>query len=127
MDLKTRIFIGAIMIAALIYIIHAIRKKQIDIRHALVWLIAGIVLLFFDIFPSLLIGLAHLLGFELPVNMLFFLALALLTLIIFALTAKVSRMSEQIKTLMQEMAILDERQKNQEVQKDSGEPPLESK
>lgn len=108
MNVRMRLFIGIIMILAIIYVWQSIRKKRIDIRHALVWLIVAAVLLVMDIFPALLEGLSMLLGFELPVNMLFFLGFLLAIVIIFSLSAKVSKLSEQVKTLAQDVAIQSE-------------------
>ena len=109
MDLRIRLFIGIVMVLAFVYICHAIRTKYIDIRHSLVWLVMCIVLLILDIFPILLEYMSNLLGFALPVNMLFFMGFCLSILIIFGLTAKVSKMSDQIKRLTQEMALLSKR------------------
>jgi hypothetical protein len=106
MDFKLRIFIGVILILGFIYVIHSIRKKKIDIRHSLIWILVIVLLAVLDIWPGLLDGLAHLLGFELPVNMLFFLGFAIAVVIIFGLTTRVSRQSEQIKSLAQEIALL---------------------
>lgn len=109
MDIRMRIFIGIVMIIALTSVCASIRKKRIDIRHALVWLIVGALLLLMDLFPSLLTAISGLLGFELPVNMLFFLGFLLSVMILFSLSVKVSRQSDQIKKLMQDTAILSER------------------
>ena len=106
MDLRMRIFIGIIMVLAFIYVCSAIRKRVIDIRHALVWLVVCILLLILDIFPVLLEGLASLLGFELPVNMLFFLGFVISIIIIFGLSAKVSKLNEQVKQMTQDLALL---------------------
>ena len=106
MDLRIRLFIGIIMVLAFIYICHAIKTNYIDIRHSLVWMVVCIVVLVLDIFPILLEKMSNLLGFILPVNMLFFLGFVLSIMIIFGLTAKVSKMSDQIKRLTQEMALL---------------------
>lgn len=106
MDVRMRIFIGVIMVLAFIYVCSAIKKRVIDIRHAMVWLIVCILLLVLDIFPVLLEGISHFLGFELPVNMLFFLGFLLAIIIIFGLSAKVSKLNDQLKQVTQELALL---------------------
>ncbi|MBQ7506430.1 MAG: DUF2304 domain-containing protein [Lachnospiraceae bacterium] len=109
MDIKLRIFIGVVLVIGFLYVIHSIRKKKIDIRHSLVWILVCVLLAILDIWPSLLNNLARILGFELPVNMLFFLGFAIAVVIIFGLTTRVSRQSEQIKSLAQEIALLKEK------------------
>ena len=106
MSPRMRIFIGIILILAFIYIFYSIKKKKIDIRHSLIWILVCIVLAILDIWPSLLQWITTALGFELPVNMLFFLGFAIAIGIIFGLTARVSKQSEQIKTLTQQIALL---------------------
>ncbi len=106
MDIRMRIFIGIIMVLAFLYVCTAIKRRVIDIRHALVWLVVCILLLILDIFPSLLEGISRLLGFALPVNMLFFLGFLLAIVIIFGLSAKVSKLNEQVKQMTQDLALL---------------------
>lgn len=106
MDVRMRIFIGIIMVLAFLYVCTAIKRRVIDIRHALVWLVVCILLLILDIFPSLLEGISRLLGFALPVNMLFFLGFLLAIVIIFGLSAKVSKLNEQVKQMTQDLALL---------------------
>lgn len=109
MDIRMRLFIGIVMILAIIFVFHEIKKKQIDIRHSLVWLLVAVLLLLLDLFPALLEGMAAFLGFELPVNMLFFLGFVLSIVIIFSLSAKVSKLNGELKKLMQEEALLEKR------------------
>lgn len=116
-----RVFIGVIMVLAIIYVCHEIRKKRIDIRHALVWLVVGCLLLLMDIFPAILTGLSEFFGFVLPVNMLFFLGFLLSVMILFELSAKVSKLSDQNKKLVQDIAILQRR--IEELEKGQDEEP----
>lgn len=104
-----RIFIGVIMVLAIIYVCHEIRKKRIDLRHALIWLVVGFLLLLMDVFPTILTGLSGFFGFALPVNMLFFLGFLLSIMILFELSAKVSKQSDQHKKLVQDIGILSKR------------------
>ena len=106
MSIYLRLFIGGVLILGFLYVIHAIRKNKIDIRHALIWILVCILLAVLDIWPIILERLSRALGFELPVNMLFFLGFAIATVIIFGLTARVSKQNEQIKRLTQELALL---------------------
>lgn len=107
MSLKLQIIIGVILVIALAWIINMVRKEILDIRFALSWLLVGIIVLILDIFPSAMFWLVHLLGIQLPVNMMFFFGFCFTLFLVFGLTTKVSRQAEQLKRLTQEVALLE--------------------
>lgn len=109
MSLKIQIIVAAVIVAGLIWIANMVRRQALDIRYALSWLTVGGVVLILDIFPGIMNYLVHLLGIELPVNMMFFFGFCFTLLLLFILTVKVSRQEEQLKRLTQEMALLEER------------------
>ena len=105
MNLRVQIIVGVIVGLALCVIVNMIRKKQLELKYALTWLGVGIVILILDCFPQLITWLAVKAGVAKPVNMLFFLGFCLSLVIIFVLTVTVSRMSNKIKQLAQEIAL----------------------
>lgn len=105
MNIRLQIIIAAIILVALGFIINMIRKKSLELRYALAWLVVGVGVLILDIFPELMKKLANILGIYSPVNMLFFLGFCFSLVIIFILTVAVSRMSIRIKNLTQELAL----------------------
>lgn len=105
MNIRLQIIIAVIILVALGFIINMIRKKSLELRYALAWLIVGVGVLILDIFPELMAKLAAILGIYSPVNMLFFLGFCFSLVIIFILTVAVSRMSIRIKNLTQELAL----------------------
>ncbi len=109
MSLKIQIIVAVIILAALVWIANMVRRQALDIRFALSWLTVGGVVLILDIFPGIMNYLVHLLGIELPVNMMFFFGFCFTLLLLFILTVKVSKQEEQLKRLTQEMALLEER------------------
>ena len=108
MSLKIQIIVAALVVLALLFIANMVRKETLDIRFALPWLTVGAAVLVLDMFPGSMNYLVHLLGIELPVNMMFFFGFCFTLLLVFSLTVKVSRQSEQIKRLVQEIALLEE-------------------
>ncbi len=107
MSLKIQIIVAVVLIVALVAIINMVRKEALDIRFALSWLTVGVIVLFLDVFPSVMDWLVHLFGIELPVNMMFFFGFCFTLFLVFGLTIKVSRQSEQLKRLTQEVALLE--------------------
>ena len=73
MNIRLQIIIAIILIIALCVIVNMIRKKRLELRYALAWLIVGVGTLVLDCFPILTTKLAELIGVASPINMLFFL------------------------------------------------------
>ena len=72
MNIRLQIIIAIILIIALCVIVNMIRKKRLELRYALAWLIVGVGTLVLDCFPILTTKLAELIGVASPINMLFF-------------------------------------------------------
>ncbi len=108
MSLKIQVIVAVVVVLALLWIANMVRKEILDIRFALSWLTVGAVVLVLDLFPGMMDFLVHLLGIELPVNMMFFFGFCFTLFLLFTLTVKVSRQEEHIKRLTQELALLEE-------------------
>ncbi len=122
MSLRIQILIAVLVLLAILGIANMVRKETLDIKFALSWLTVGVVVLILDIFPGIMTYLVHLFGIELPVNMMFFFGFCFTLYLVFALTVKVSRQSEQLKRLTQEIALLE-----QGVQKENPDQSADSK
>lgn len=105
MNIRTQIIIAVFLIVALGVIVNMIRRKSLELRYALSWLIVGIGILILDFFPGLIEKISQMMGIYSPVNMLFFVGFCFSLAIIFVLTVAVSRMSMRIKELAQELAL----------------------
>ena len=117
MSLKTQIMVAVVIVAALVWIANMVRKQALDIRFALSWVTVGGVVLILDVFPGIMNYLVHLLGIELPVNMMFFFGFCFTLLLLFILTVKVSKQEEQLKRLTQELALLEDRMNSRRLDK----------
>ena len=105
MNIRIQVIVAIGLVLALCVIINMIRKKALELRYALAWLLVGFGTLILDLFPGVMMELAKFMGIEVPSNMLFFLGFCFALIIIFVLTIAVSRMSIRIKNLTQEMAL----------------------
>ncbi|SEQ86408.1 hypothetical protein SAMN02910369_02564 [Lachnospiraceae bacterium NE2001] len=122
MSLRLQIIIILCMILALVYIGRRVATKKLDFKFGIAWSFVVVVIMIFAIFPKLLAMVSHLLGIYDPVNMLAFVGIILAIFAIFSLMMEVSKQSEQIKRLTQELAILrkddyDKSSKNQKSDK----------
>lgn len=105
MNSRIQIIVAIVIVLAVCVIVNMIRRKALELRYALTWLGVGVVVLILDLFPGLMAHLSKLMGIALPSNMLFFLGFCFSLAIIFGLTIAVSRMSNRINDLTQEMAL----------------------
>ncbi len=108
MTVRLQIVVGIIVVFFLALIANMVRKKKIDLKYSLRWMILCLLALILDIFPQLIYSCAKMLGIELPSNMVFFVAIVLLISVIYALATSVSHLSTKVKRLTQELALLRE-------------------
>ena len=106
MNIRLQIIIAIILIIALCVIVNMIRKKRLELRYALAWLIVGVGTLVLDCFPILTTKLAELIGVASPINMLFFLGFCFSLVV---LTVAISRVSIRMKQLTQELALYEKK------------------
>lgn len=106
MALRTQIIILCFMFLAFVYIVNLMRRKVLDYKFALGWLVVIVVISILTIWPPLLSGCSGMLGIASPVNMLFFFGFCLLVILIFSLSITISRLEDRVKKLSQEIAIM---------------------
>lgn len=121
MNLKIQVIVAALIVFALLWIANMVRRQALDLKYALSWLTVGTAVLILDLFPGMMNYLVHLLGIELPVNMMFFFGFCFTLLLLFILTVKVSKQGEQLKRLTQEVALLEDRRGKGEALKEDDE------
>jgi hypothetical protein len=105
----------------LIVVIELLRRRQLRERHAVWWLIASVLALIAGIFPGLLEWLANLIGIGLPVNLVFFVSIAILVLVCIQHAAELTRLEAKTRTLAESVALLDLRTRELEGRADASE------
>lgn len=104
-----RLLVFLLGLVVLLFVINLVRKRHLQERYAILWLIAGIVLTLSPIFIVWLDHLAFSMGFEYPPALLLLLAVVGLLLLIFQLSLTISRSEDRVKVLTQDLAILRQR------------------
>jgi len=89
-----------------------LRKKKVNIKYSLIWIILFTILLIATVIPGFLVWVTHLLGFKTASNMVFSLILSVLVTITIVLTVIVSQQDKKIRLLIQEISILKKDNKN---------------
>lgn len=112
-----RVVLIAAVIVYFIMILIFLKNKTLELRYTLLWMFAGMILAVLVIWPELLSRLVRLVGIQNNMNGLFIMAIAFIVMIMMSLTSIVSRQTNKIRHLIQEIAILEKRVR--ELEKDS--------
>lgn len=115
MTLKFRLIMAAILLIGFVIIINMVRKKSLDLRYALIWLALIAMILVIGIVPGLLGVITHFIGIYDAMNMVFFMGFVFLIVVTFFLTAALSRNSNRIKALTQQVALLEKQVRDESV------------
>lgn len=104
-----RITLIVAIICYFIIILYFLKQRALNLKYTLLWLLAGAVMGALVFSPQLLISIVHLLGIEDNMNGLFIMCIAFILMILMALTSIVSRQNVKIRTLVQEISMLEKR------------------
>lgn len=98
---------GAIGLAVVILgvVLALLLKRQLREKYAIIWLVIGLAVLLLGIFPQALLFITASLGFQVPANLLFTLAIFLLLAVSLHLSWELSQGEEEIRRLAEEAAI----------------------
>ncbi|SEK45503.1 hypothetical protein SAMN02910377_00929 [Pseudobutyrivibrio ruminis] len=103
--IRFKVFVFSILLIALVGILRFIQKKELQLKYALIWILVDVLMMIAVLIPGTLMGLANILGVYSVTNMLFFLGIMFTLAIIFSLTVALSRASERIRKLSQQVAL----------------------
>lgn len=104
-----RITLIIAVICYFVIILYFLKRRALNLKYTLLWLLAGVVMGILVIFPELLVRVIRILGIENNMNGLFIICIAFMLMILMALTSIVSRQNMKIRALVQEIGILDKR------------------
>ena len=128
MDTRIQFVAGIVALLLLAVVLDLVRRRRLLERYALLWLLAGIVLLGLALWRDGLEKLANLVGIADPPNALFFVAFGFVLVLLLHFSVAVSRLTDQSKVLAQRLALLEERigpaRAARPVDGDDGEPAV---
>ena len=114
LQITNLLLIFGVLLFILIIII-MIKKHKLSVKYAIIWLLAGFVLLVFAMFPYVVKLIRYFVGIELVSNLVFMMLISFLILVVLGLSSTVSIFSVQIKKLTQNQAMLEKRIRELEV------------
>lgn len=96
-------------LAFLALVIRMVKRESTLLKYSLVWLFLGVVGLVAALFPSWVFAVSDMLGFEKPVNFIFFACALFLMIVSLGYNVIVSKQAVRIKVLTQELSLSNER------------------
>lgn len=104
-----RVTLCIAVICYFIIILYYLKRRMLELKYTLIWLFAGAVMGLLILFPELLLVIVKILSIETNMYALFVLCFAFIIAVLMTLTAIVSRQSQKIKILIQEISMMEKR------------------
>jgi hypothetical protein len=98
---------GFAVLVVLGVVIELIRRRRLQERYALLWIVTGLVMLVLAVWRGALYKLADLAGVAYPPSALYMVAGLFVLVVLLHYSTVLSRLSEQNKTLAQRLALLE--------------------
>jgi hypothetical protein len=107
-DLSTRghVFIAVVTIAALVFILRLVRRRQLAGKYAMLWTAVAFLLGVLAIWPGLLKSLSEFVGVYYPPALFLLVTTGFLFLIVIQFSWELSRNEDRTRTLAEEIALL---------------------
>lgn len=107
MNVTSYVFSIAASLLALGVVIDRLRRRRLRERHAVWWLVAGVVALVVSVFPQIIAGAADLLGVVEPSNLAFFASIVVIFLVCVQFSAELTDLEDKVRRLAEETAMQD--------------------
>jgi hypothetical protein len=106
MSLRGQIFIIALSLLLVLYVLNALRKRKINEEYCLWWIFIMVATDILVLNQHLLMKITHLIGALVPISTLTLFALVLMLMILIYFSMKISVLTNQVKELIQAYALL---------------------
>ena len=111
MTLTLQIVLFIISIITFLFVINKIRKSQLNIGDAVVWILLSLLLIVMSLCLPFINKIAHAFGFMSTSNFVFTMILFFLLIIVFGQTVKISILNEKVKNLNHYIALKEKNEK----------------
>jgi hypothetical protein len=96
----------AVCVVVVIFLVAMLRKRRLKEKYAIAWLVLAVGICIVGAFPAVVAALADLVGVATPSNLLFAAALAVLLGVCIQMSAELTTLEEETRTLAEEVAML---------------------
>ena len=104
-----RITLIIAVVCYFVIILYFLKNRALNLKYTLLWLLAGVCMGVLVVFPEMLVRIIRVLGITDNMNGLFIICIGFMLMILMALTSIASRQNSKIRSLIQEIGILDKR------------------
>lgn len=102
---RARLFFVILGLAVLFFVVNLVRTRKLKEEYALLWLLMAVTLVIAPLLIDAIDVISFALGIDYPPALIIVIALICFALIFFQISVTISRFSEQIKTLAQDLAL----------------------
>lgn len=106
MSANAYIFFLIFAAVIVLLVLAQVRNQNMKEKYAALWLVVSLAIIVLVVFPDLLVGLSRLVGVQTPVNLLFLLSIIMLIGVSLHLTVALSKLSEDVRVLAEEVAMI---------------------
>lgn len=118
LPIRLKVSLLAAVLVFFIIVLSMLKRRRLALKYTLLWLLTGVVMLIFVVFPELLQSLAGFIGAQTLMNTLYLLIIGFILVLLMMLTSIVSKQTERIAFLAQANAILEKRVRELEESKE---------
>jgi hypothetical protein len=104
--------LGAVVVIGVV--LRLVVRRRLLVKYAALWLLVSVVLVVMALIPHSLTGLADLLGFVVPANLLFFAGFVLLLFVTVQISVELTKVERRLQRLAEELAIMKESGRGEE-------------
>ncbi|MDY6862563.1 MAG: DUF2304 domain-containing protein [Thermodesulfobacteriota bacterium] len=106
MPIRQKVVAIIIGLSIFIVILELVRRRKLREEYSWLWLLTGAIILTLTLWYESLLKITHLIGAGLPTSTLFLFAIIFLILLCLQFSVQISKLSDQVKNLVQELTIL---------------------
>ena len=107
MSLTLRIGLIVLSLIFIVYVFNNVNKRKLQLQFSLIWLLIALVIIVIAVFPQIVYFAAKFIGIEVSSNLVYLIAIITLMFILINLTMNISKMSNEIKNIIQSLSIKD--------------------
>lgn len=104
-----QVTLSVAVICYFIIILYYLKRRMLELKYTLIWLVAGVVMGVMIYFPELTVKFVGIFGIQSNMNGLYILCIAFIFMILMTLTSIASRQQLKIRILIQEISMMEKR------------------
>lgn len=106
MPIKQQIFALAVSLLVFVFTIEMVRRKRLREEYSVLWLTTSFAMFILVVKYDWLVAVTYFIGAALPTSTLFFGSIIFLILLAVQFSIKISKLTDQVKNLVQDNALL---------------------